>query len=97
MQNANLANQKKAAAVQAAQYNKDRKRAVQIKVGDLVRWRCPRIGPELNRKLVSIWCRPYTVTEKLGDVNYWLMDKRGVVADTPAHAGDLMVVNGERP
>ena len=96
LQNANLANQK-AAAAQAAQYNKDRKRAVQIKVGDLVRWRRPRIGPELNRKLVSIWRGPFTVTEKLGDVNYRLMDKHGVVADTPAHAGDLMVVNGERP
>ena len=97
LQNANLANQKKAAAAQAAQSNKDRKRAVQIKVGDLVRWCRPRIGPELNRKLVSIWRRPFTVTEKLGNVNYWLMDKHGVVAETPAHAGDLMVVNGERP
>ena len=96
-QNVNLANQKKAAAAQATQYNKDRKCAVQIKVGDLVRWRCPCIGPELNRKLVSIWRGPFTVTEKLGDVNYRLMDKHGVVADTPAHAGDLMVVNGERP
>ena len=97
LQNANLANQKKAAAAQAAPYNKDRKRAVQIKVGDLVRWRRPRIGPELNRKLVSIRCVPFTVTEKLGDVNYRLMNKHGVVADTRAHAGDLMVVNGERP
>ena len=67
------------------------------KLGDLVRWRHPHIGPELNRKLVSIWRGPFTVTEKLGDVNYRLMDKHGVVADTPAHAGDLMVVNGERP
>ena len=97
LQNANLANQKKAAAAQAAQYNKDKKRAAQIKVGDLVHWRRPRIGPELNRKLVSIWRGPFTVTEKLGDVNYRLMDKHGVIADTPAHAGDLMVVNGERP
>ena len=62
-----------------------------------MRWCCPCIGPELNHKLVSIWRGPFTVTEKLGDVNYWLMDKHGVVADTPAHAGDLMVVNGERP
>ena len=97
LQNANLANQKKAAAAQAAQYNKDKKRAAQIKVGDLVHWHHPRIGPELNRKLVSIWRGPFTVTEKLGDVNYRLMDKHGVIADTPAHAGDLMVVNGERP
>ena len=36
LQNANLANQKKAAAAQAAQYNKDKKHAAQIKVGDLV-------------------------------------------------------------
>ena len=64
---------------------------------DLVHWRRPRIAPELNRKLVSIWRGPFTVTEKLGDVNYRLMDKHGVIADTPAHAGDLMVVNGERP
>ena len=97
LQNANLVNQKKAAAAQAAQYNKDRKCAAQIKVGDLVRWRRPRIDAELNRKLVSIWHGPFTVTEKLGDVNDQLMDKRGVVADTPAHAGDLMVVIGERP
>ena len=97
LQDANLANQKKAAAAQAAQSNKDRKHTAQIKVGDLVRWRRPRIGPELNRKLVSIWRGQFTVTEKLGDVNYWLMDKHGVVADTPAHAGDLMVVIGERP
>ena len=97
MQDANLANQKKAAAAQAAQSNKDRKHAAQIKVGDLVGWRRPRIGAELNRKLVSIWRGPFTVTEKLGDVNNLLMDKHGVIVDTPAHAGDLMVVNGERP
>ena len=96
LQDANLANQK-AAAAQAAQYNKDRKHAAQIKVGDLVHWCHPHNGPELNCKLVSIWCGPFTVTEKLGDVNYQLMDKHGVIADTPAHAGDLMVVNGERP
>ena len=60
----------KASAAQAAQYNKDRKHAAQIKVGDLVHWRRPRIGAELNRKLVSIWRGPFTVTEKLGDVNY---------------------------
>ena len=57
----------------------------------------PSCCAELSHKLVSIWCGPFTVTEKLGDVNYRLMDKHGVVADTPAHAGDLMGVNGERP
>ena len=96
LQHANLVNQK-AAAAQAAQYNKDRKCTAQIKVGGLVHWCRPRVGAELNHKLVSIWCGPFTVTEKLGDVNHWLMDKHGVIADTPAHAGDLMVVNGERP
>ena len=62
LQDANLVNQKKAAAAQAAQCNKDKKRAAQIKVGDLVHWRRPRIGPELNCKLVSIWRGPFTVT-----------------------------------
>ena len=97
LQNANLANQKKAAAAKAAWYNNDKKHAAQIKLGDLVHWHHPCIGPELNRKFVSIWHGPFTVTEKLGDMNNQLMDKHGVIADTPAYAGDLMVVNGERP
>ena len=62
-----------------------------------MRWRRPRIGPELNRKLASIWRGPFTATEKLGDVNYRLTDKHSVAAGTPAHAGDLMAVNGVRP
>ena len=60
-------------------------------------WCHPRIGPELSHKLVSICNGPFIVTEKLGDVNYQLMDKHGVIADSLAHAGNLMVVNGERP
>ena len=68
LQDANLANQKKAAAAQAAPSNKDKKHAAQIKVGDLVHWRHPRVGPELNGKLVNIWHGPFTVTEKLGEL-----------------------------
>ena len=57
----------------------------------------PVMGPEFKCKLMGIWHGPFIVTEGLGDVNYRLIDKHDVVADTPAHVGDLMSVNDERP
>ena len=48
-------------------------------------------------KLASIWRGPYTVVEKVGKVNFKLKDQDGKIAETLAHASDLMVVNGERP
>ena len=47
---------------------------------------------EVNGNVVSMWCAPFTLTEMLGDVNHWLIDKCGVISDTPAHGAHLMLV-----
>ena len=98
LQQQNLAHQKAAAQQQAKQYN-TRKKAQErtIKVGDLVRWKRPRLQRDQKMKLASIWRGPYTVVEKVGKVNYKLKDQSGKIVDTLAHASDLMVVNNERP
>ena len=98
LQQQNLAHQQAAAQQQAKQFNKRKKPAEQtIKVGDLVRWKRPRLQRDQKMKLASIWQGPYTVIEKVGKVNFKLRDQDGKVAETLAHANDLMVVNGERP
>ena len=98
LQQQNLAHQQAAAQQQAKQYN-TRKKAQErtIKVGDLVRWKRPRLQRDQKMKLASIWRGPYTVVEKVGKVNYKLKDQSGNIVNTLAHASDLMVVNGERP
>ena len=98
LQQQNLAHQQAAAQQQAKQYNRRKKPAEQpIKVGDLVRWKRPRLQRDQKMKLASIWRGPYTVVEKVGKVNFKLKDQDGKIAETLAHASDLMVVNGERP
>ena len=47
---------------------------------------------ELNGKVVSMWCAPFTLTEMLGDMNHWLMDNHGVISDTPTHGAHIMLV-----
>ena len=64
-------------------------------------WGCCALVPsscvsaELNGNVVSMWCRPFTLTEMLVDVNHWLMDKHSVISDKRAHGIHLMLVIGE--
>ena len=98
LQQQNLAHQQAAAQQQAKHYNKKkRSQQVTIRVGDLVRWNRPRLQRDQKMKLASTWRGPYTVVERLGKVNFRLKDQDGKIMDTPAHASDLTVVNGERP
>ena len=98
LQQQNLTRQQAAAQQQAKYYNKHRRtKRVPIKVGDMVRWKRPRLQKDQKKKLAKTWLGPYTVTRKVGDVNYELKDENGKIMDTLAHASDLTVVNGERP
>ena len=98
LQEQNLEHQQAAAQKQAKQYNKRKKaKKPTIKVGDLVRWKRPRLQKDQKRKLASTWLGPYTVVERIRKVNFKLKDQNGKILDAIAHAGDLTVVNGERP
>ena len=98
LQQQNLEHQQAAAQQQAKQYNKRKKaKKTTIRVGDLVRWKRPRLQRDQKKKLASTWLGPYTVAERIGKVNFKLRDQNGQIMDATAHAGDLMKVNGERP
>ena len=96
LQQQNLAHQQAAAKQQAKHHDKNKK-PTPVKVGDLVRWRRPRLESDQMKKLASAWKGPYTVVQKVGKVNFKLQDKDGNKVPGVAHASDLLVVNGERP
>ena len=96
LQQQNLAHQQAAAKQQAKHHDKNKK-PTPVKVGDLVRWRRPRLESDQMKKLASAWKGPYTVVQKVGKVNFKLQDKDGNGVPGVAHASDLLVVNGERP
>ena len=87
-----LSNHNNAPHPQGAQYNNQNNHATHITLGDVVHWCHPLVCAELNGNVVTMWCAPFTLTEMLGDVNHWLMDKHGVFSDILTHGAHLMLV-----
>ena len=91
-----LSHHNKAATAQVAQHNNYNNHATHITLVDVVHWCHPHVCAELNSKVVCMWCAPFTLTDMLGDVNYWPMYEHIVITNTPAHAAHLMPVIDEK-
>ena len=79
------------ASQQAREYDK-KASARELNVGDVVRWYRPAVEVGRSAKLARQWVGPYQVIERIGKVNYLLMDEAGDVAKTLAHINDLKPV-----
>ena len=92
-----LSHHNKAATAQVAQHNNHNNQyRAHYTWGSCALVPSSCVCAELNGKVVCMWCAPFTLTDMLGDVNYWPMYEHIVITNTPAHAAHLMPVIDEK-